>query len=168
MMSYYKCIIMAACSATLSSHQRHVLRALLLHESKIADECNKYIYMFSDMMNELQCIHHATDPDERALKCDEFIRAHARTDCNMPNMSNYEMVPGAVQIAMTCDCICMQAACFRVLYKWTPHLDKLRMKLLKIKNMCARPRANESVEMCARIEKTVQKIMKLKAASHHH
>jgi hypothetical protein len=53
------------------------------------------------------------------------------------------------------------------LYKWTPQLDRLRMKLLKIKNMCARPRANEGVEMCTRIEKTVRKILNLKTASHH-
>ena len=48
------------------------------------------------------------------------------------------------------------------------YLDRLRMKLLKIKNMCARPRANEGVNTCARIEKTVQKILNLKTASHHH
>ena len=119
---------------------------------------------FSHMMNELQCIHHdaASDPDERALKSDKFIRSCARLECNM---TNYEIVPGAVQIAMTCDCLCLQAACFRVLYKWTPHLDQLRLKLLKIKNMCARPGSNTGVELCTRIEKTVQKILKLKAAS---
>jgi hypothetical protein len=158
---------MTACSATLSSHQRHVLRTLLLQESQIVDQCNARMSQFSHMMNELQCIHHdaASEPDARALKSDEFIRSCARLECNMVNISN-EMIPGAVQIAMTCDCICMQAACFRVLYKWTPHLDRLRLKLLKIKNMCARPGSNTGVELCARIEKTVQKIIKLKAASH--
>lgn len=157
---------MAACSVTLSSHQRHVLRTLLNQESKIVDQCNAHLSQFSHMMNELQCIHHATsDPDERTLKRDEFIRSCARLECNMDNISN-EIVPGAVQIAMTCDCLCLQAACFRVLYKWTPHLDNLRMKLLKIKTMCARPGSNTGVELCARIEKTVQKILKLKAASH--
>jgi len=158
---------MTACTATLSSHQRHVLRTLLSQESQIVDNCNGCLSQFSDMMNELQCIHHATDPDERALKSDDFIRLRARTDCDMPNLPN-EMIPGAVQIAMTCDCICMQAACFRVLYKWTPHLDRLRLKLLKIKNMCARPGSNTGVELCARIEKTVQKILKLKATAHYH
>jgi hypothetical protein len=151
---------MTACSATLSSHQRHVLRTLLNQESQIVDQCNAHVSQFSHMMNELQCIHHASsDPDERALKRDEFIRSCARLECKM---DNYEIVPGAVQIAMTCECLCLQAACFRVLYKWTPHLDHLRMKLLKIKTMCARPGS----ETCARIEKTVQKILKLKAASH--
>jgi hypothetical protein len=160
---------MAACSATLSSHQRHVLRTLLNQESQIVDQCNAHVSQFSHMMNELQCIHHdaASDPDARALKSDEFIRSCARLECNM-NMVNYEIVPGAVQIAMTCDCLCLQAACFRVLYKWTPQLDNLRMKLLKIKTMCARPGARTGVETCARIEKTVQKILKLKAASHHY
>jgi hypothetical protein len=50
------------------------------------------------------------------------------------------------------------------LYKWTPHLDRLRMKLLKIKNMCATTRPD--INICARIEKTVRKILKLKTASH--
>lgn len=157
---------MTACSATLSSHQRHVLRTLLNQESHIVDQCNAHVSQFSHMMTEMQCIHHAaSDPDERALKRDEFIRSCARLECKMDNISN-EIVPGAVQIAMTCECLCLQAACFRVLYKWTPHLDHLRMKLLKIKTMCARPGSNTGVELCARIEKTVQKILKLKAASH--
>jgi hypothetical protein len=154
---------MAACAATLSSHQRHVLRTLLLQESKIADECNKYIYLFSDMMNELQCIHHATDPDERALKCDEFIRTHARLDCDM---SGCDMVRGAVQTAMTCDCICIQAACFRMLYILIPQLDTLRMKLLKIKTICSTLGSTSGIETCANIEKTLHKILKLKPTSH--
>lgn len=153
-----------SCTAKLSAQQRHILQTLLTRESQLVDQCNAHISQYSRMMNELQCILHASESNEVALKCDEFIRSCAQLDCNT---FNHDTVPStAVQTAMNCDCICMQAACFRVLYKWTPHLDRLRMKLLKIKNMCARPSANEGVNTCARIEKTVQKI--LKTASHHH
>ena len=153
-----------SCTAKLSAQQRHVLQTLLTRESQLVDQCNAHISQYSRMMNELQCILHASESNEVALKCDEFIRSCAQLDCNT---FNHDTVPStAVQTAMNCDCICMQAACFRVLYKLTPYLDRLRMKLLKIKNMCARPSANEGVNTCARIEKTVQKI--LKTASHHH
>lgn len=153
-----------SCTAKLSAQQRHILQTLLTRESQLVDQCNAHISQYSRMMNELQCILHASESNEVALKCDEFIRSCAQLDCNT---FNHDTVPStAVQTAMNCDCICMQAACFRVLYKWTPYLDRLRMKLLKIKNMCARPSANEGVNTCVRIEKTVQKI--LKTASHHH
>jgi hypothetical protein len=76
------------------------------------------------------------------------------------------MVPGAVKIAMTCDCVCIQATCFRMLYKWIPELDMLRRKLMKIKKMCCDAGAGSVYETCARIEKTVYKIIKLKSASH--
>jgi hypothetical protein len=156
---------MTACSATLSTHQRHVLQTLLTRESQIVQQCNQHTTRFTEILNELQCIRHASESNEVALKCDDFIRSCAQLDCDT---FNHDPVPGtAVQTAMNCDCMCMQAACFRVLYKWTPHLDRLRMKLLKIKNMCARPRANEGVNTCARIEKTVHKILNLKTASHH-
>ena len=155
-----------SCTATLSTHQRQVLHTLLAKESQIVDQCNAHLSQFTHVMNELQCILHASESNEVALKCDEFIRSCARLECNA--WSNHDPVPSVtVQTAMNCNCICMQAACFRVLYKWTPQLDRLRMKLLKIKNMCARPRANVGVEMCTRIEKTVRKILNLKTASHH-
>lgn len=156
------------CAAKLSTHQRHVLQTLLTRESQIVDQCNAHISQYSRMMNELQCILHASESNEVALKCDEFIRSCAQLDRNSDTLHHDTVPSTAVQTAMECDCICMQAACFRVLYKWTPYLDRLRMKLLKIKNMCARPRANEGVNTCARIEKTVQKILNLKTASHHH
>lgn len=131
----------------------------------------------SVLMSELQCINHVHDLDERALKCDDLIRTYANIDCDM---SSYDMVPGAVKIAMTCDCVCIQATCFRMLYKWIPELDMLQRKLLKIKKMCRESGAgsgagsgsgagagSDSVyETCARIEKTVYKILKLKSASH--
>jgi hypothetical protein len=155
--------IMTDCSATLSSHERRMLRALLKQESQIVDRCNRHLSQFSDMMNDLQYIRHHQDFNERVLKCDEFIRTHARLDCDMPG---FDMVHGAVQTAMTCDCICIQAACFRMLYKLIPQLDTLRMKLLKIKNMCSTMGSTPGVETCANIEKTVLKILKLKPTSH--
>ena len=140
-----------------------MLRSLLAKESQIVEQCNKHVSRFTEMLNELQCIEHLHDSDERVLKCDEFIRTHARLDCDM---SGCDMVHGAVQTAMTCDCICIQAACFRMLYKLIPQLDTLRMKLLKIKNMCSTMGSTPGVETCANIEKTVLKILKLKPTSH--
>jgi hypothetical protein len=154
---------MPACSAMLSSNERKILRTLLAQESHIVDQCNKHISQFVDIQNEVQCMHHIHDLEERALKYDEFVRAHARLDCDM---TNCDMIPGAVQIAMTCNCICIQAACFRMLYKWIPKLDVLRMKLLKIKNMCSTIGSNAGMETCIRIEKTAQNAVKLKTASH--
>ena len=112
------------------------------------------------MLNDLQCIEHNRDPDEFALKSDEFIRVHASLECDM---TSHDMVPGAMQLAMTCDCLCIQAACFRILYKWIPQLDTLRMKLLKIKNMCAdatKRVPKNGVETCSEIEKMVRKMLK--------
>lgn len=154
------------CTATLTAHQRNVLQTLLTRESRIVEQCNAHLSQFSRIMTEIQCIRHASETNELAHKCDEFVRSCARLECDT---FNHEPVPNTlIQTAMNCECICMQAACFRVLYKWTPHLDRLRMKLLKIKNMCAttRPRSNPGIDICARIEKTVRKILKLKTASH--
>ena len=151
---------MTSCSAKLSAHQRHMLRSLLAKEHQIVEQCNKLVSLCTVMMNELQCIAHHHDLDECALKCDEFIRARASLDCDM---TLHGMVPGATQLAMSCDCMCIQAACFRILYKWTPQLDTLRMKLLKIKTTCAtaiKHVPNNGVETCAEIEKMVQKILK--------
>ena len=155
----------SSCCAMLSSQERRILRNLLAQESKLVDQCNAFLSKFSSMMHDLQCMRHRHDLDEHTLKCDEFIRTHASLDCDV---SGCEMVPGAVQTAMACDCICMQAACFRVLYKWIPHLDMLRMKLLKIKNMCSAHvfksgNVSCSGETCDNIEKTVRKILKLQA-----
>ncbi len=154
---------MPACSVELSPNERQILRNLLAQESQIVDQCNAHISQFVDMLNELQCIHHHPNLEERALKHDEFIRTHARVDCNMLNY-NYHVNPGAVQIAMQRNCICIQAACFRMLYKWIPKLDVLRMKLLKIKNMCSAIGLHAGGEICIRIEKTAQNA--LKTASH--
>jgi len=151
---------MTLCVATLSAHQRRMMRSLLAKESQIVEQCNKLVSRFTEMLNDLQCIDHRHDSDERALKCDEFIRVHASLDCDM---TICEMVPDATQTAMTCDCLCIQAACFRILYKWIPQLDTLRMKLLKIKTTCAtaiKHVPNNGVETCAEIEKMVRKILK--------
>lgn len=149
-----------SCSATLNTNERRVLRQLLVKENQIVEKCNHNMSQFSKMLSELQCIKHTQDSDERALKYDEFIRQHASLDCDM---TICDMVPDATQIALSCDCLCLQAACFRVLYKWIPLLDTTRMKLLKIKNTCANATkygSNDGVETCASIEKTVRKILK--------
>jgi hypothetical protein len=153
---------MSTCSSTLSTHQRRVLQSLLAKESQIVEQCNHHTSQFARMLNDLQCINHVREPDERTLKCDEFIRGHASLACDM---TVCWMVPEAMQIAMTGDCVCIQAACFRILYKWIPMLDTLRMKLLKIKNVCATAAAKRvhvpqnGVELCAAIEKTVRKML---------
>ena len=149
-----------SCSATLTSHQRRIFRQLLIKEYEIVEKCNNHISQFSKMLNELQCINHNQDSDERTLKCDEFIRVHASLNCDM---TICEMIPEATQIGLSCNCLCMQAACFRVIYKWIPLLDTLRMKLLKIKNICSNATKcvpKNGVETCASIEKTVRKILK--------
>jgi len=156
---------MATCCAALSSHQRRVLRTLLAQESEIAFQYNRYISQFSTMLNALQLIRHEDDLEKRITKCNEFIQTHARLDHDMC-MNTYEIVPGAVQMAMACSCICMQAACFRVLYKWIPKLDVLRMKLLKIKTMCEKSSSKPAIELCADIEKTAQHVLKSQTASH--
>jgi len=151
---------MSSCAATLSTHQRRVLRLLLAKESLIIEQCNKHVSRFTEILNELQCIDHHHDSDEHALKSDEFIRVHASLECDI---TSHDMVPGAIQLAMTCDCMCIQAACFRILYKWIPKLDMLRMKLLKIKNMCAdatKRVPKNGVETCSEIEKMLRKLLK--------
>lgn len=152
--------MMTSCSVTLSTHQRRMLRSLLAKESLIVEQCNKHVSRFTEILNELQCIEHHRDPDELALKSDEFIRVHAYLECDM---TPHDMVPGAIQLAMTSDCMCIQAACFRILYKWIPKLDMLRMKLLKIKNICAdatKRVSKNGVETCSEIEKIVRKMLK--------
>ena len=149
-----------SCSATLTSHQRRVFRQLLVKEYQIVEKCNNNTSQFSKMLNELECINHNPDSDERILKCDEFIRVHASLNYDM---TICDMVPEAIQIALSCNCKCMQAACFRVLYKWIPLLDTLRMKLLKIKNTCSNATKcvpKNGIDTCASIEKTVRKILK--------
>jgi hypothetical protein len=151
---------MTSCSATLSTHQRRMLRSVLAKESQIVEQCNKHVYAFTEMLNELQCMNHLRDSDEHALKCDEFIRMHAYIDCDV---SLHDMVPGATQMALSCDCMCIQAACFRILYKWIPKLDTMRMKLLKIKNMCADATKHvpiNGVDACSQIEKIMRKMLK--------
>ena len=158
---------MATCSATLSSSQRRILRSLLSQESEIALQCNRHLTQLFNMLNQLQIMHHDDNLEKRALKCSEFIQMHARID-HMP-IADYEIIPGAVQIAMTTNCICIQAACFRMLYKWIPKLDVLRMKLLKIKSTCEKFSKTDSkteIELCADIEKTVQNVIKSQTASH--
>ena len=151
---------MASCAATLSTHQRRVLQLLLAKESQIVEQCNKHTCLFTEMLNELQCINHHHDTYEHMLKCNEFIRVYISLDCDM---TVHEMVSGAMQTAMTCDCVCIQAACFRILYKWIPKLDTLRMKLFKIKNTCADATKHvpkNGIETCAEIEKMVRKMLK--------
>ena len=153
---------MATCSARLSSNQRRILRTLLDQESEIADQCNAYIAQLSNMLNALQIMHHDDDPENHELKCNEFIRMHARGHV----MTNYELVPCAIQTAMNCNCICIQAACFRMVYKWIPKLDVLKMKLLKIQTMCEKHGSKTGVVLCAEIEKTVQNVLKSQTTSH--
>jgi hypothetical protein len=153
---------MTSCSATLTSQQRRVLQLLLVKEVQMEEQCNKHMARFTNMLNELQWVNHHNDSDEHALKCHEFVRVNASIDCDM---TVHEMVPGAIQIAMACDCVCIQAACFRIFYKWQPKLDNLRMKLLKIKTMCSGamthlPPTNDGVETCAKIEQIVRKMLK--------
>ena len=148
----------SSCSAKLSSHQRRVLQSLLDKESQIVEQHNQCLSQFARTLNELQCINHVHEQDERALKCDEFVRMHAYL---VYDMTSYEMVPDATRTAMTCECLCIQAACFRILYKWTPLLDTLRMKLLKIKTICANAKkCKNGIETCAEIEKIVRKLLK--------
>lgn len=153
------------CLVVLTTDQRRILRTTLAQESQIVEHCNKIQHIMAELLNELQCMNHVNDLDEHALKCDKFIRTHAIIECDM---ASYEIVHGAVQMAMTTDCVCIQSACFRILYKWIPKLDMLRMKMLKIKKMCCDCLAGSGSksETCAKIEKTAHKIVKLKPTSH--
>ena len=158
---------MATCCATLSSYQRKALRALLAQESEIAMQCNRHITQFLKMQNDLQLIHHENDLEKRGTKCDDFVRMHAQIECMLTPC--YEMIPEAIQTAQSTNCICIQAACFRMSYKWIPKLDILRMKLLKIKTMCEKfdkIRSKTGTELCADIEKTVQNVLKSQTTSH--
>ena len=154
---------MATCSARLSSNQRRILRTLLDQESEIADQCNARIAQLSNMLNALQIMHHDDDPENHELKCNEFIRMHA---LNGHVIINYEMPPHAIQTAMNCNCICIQAACFRMVHKWIPKLDVLQMKLLKIQTLCEKPGSKTGIVLCAEIEKTVQNVLKSQTTSH--
>jgi len=154
---------MATCTVKLSSAQRRILRILLAQESEIADQCNARIAQLSNMLNALQIMHHDDDPENHELKCKEFIRTHA---LNGHVMVNHEMPPCAIQTAMNCNCICIQAACFRMVYKWIPKLDALQMKLLKIQTMCEKPGSKTGIVLCAEIEKTVQNVLKSQTTPH--
>lgn len=156
---------MATCCAALSREQRRVLRTLLAQESELAVQCNRHISQFSNMLNALQLIHHEDDLEKRTTKCNEFIQTHAQLEHTVC-VKTHEIVPHAVQMAMSCSCICMQAACFRVLYKWIPKLDVLQMKLLKIKTMCEKSSSKPAIELCADIEKTAQHVLKSQTTSH--
>lgn len=153
---------MATCTARLSSTQRRILRTLLNQESEIADQCNACIAQLSNMLNALQIMHHDDDPENHDLKCNEFIRMHARGHV----MTNCEIPQCAIQTAMDCNCICIQAACFRMVYKWIPKLDVLQMKLLKIQTLCEKHGSKTGVVLCAEIEKTVQNVLKSQTTSH--
>ena len=158
---------MATCSARLSSNQRRILRTLLDQESEIADQCNAYIAQLSNMLNALQIMHHDDDPENHELKCNEFIRMHVLNGHVITKaMTNCEIPPCAIQTAMDCNCICIQAACFRMVYKWIPKLDVLQMKLLKIQTICEKPGSKTGVVLCAEIEKTVQNVLKSQTTSH--
>jgi hypothetical protein len=112
-----------------------------------------------------------SNEQERATKCIKFMTNHANMECT--NANNWTMNPEAIQMAMTSNCICIQATCFRVMYKWIPKLDTLRMKLLKIKRMCmtecgsgsSSSSATAYIEKCSKIQKTVHKLLQLKTAS---
>jgi hypothetical protein len=154
---------MATCCATLSRQQRRILRALLTQESEIATQYNRHISQLSTMLNTLQLIHHEDDLEQHTNKCNEFIQTCTRLDmCT----KTYEIIPGATQLAMTCSCICIQAACFRMLYKWIPRFDVLQMKLLKIKTICEKKTSTSVIQLCADIEKTIQNVLKSQTTSH--
>ena len=114
------------------------------------------------MMMRLQCVNHHRNPEELALKCAEFIRDVKQLDQlrDVADIAAHNMDPAAIQIALTCDCMCIQAACFRILYKWLPELDNLRMKRMKVKTLCSDLALEQKcvVEVCAKIEHIAQKI----------
>jgi len=148
------------CSVSLTSHQRKILRKLLAKENKIIDQCRKYRGYFADIMMHMQCVNHYHNMEERTLKCGEFI-CKAKQLCQSiedDDIAVHNMDPQAIQTALTCDCICIQAACFRILYKWLPELDNLRMKRLKVKTLCSES-VIHGLELCAKIEHIAQKII---------
>ena len=156
---------MTHCSANLSSHQRKTLRNLLAKESEIIEQCRKHYGWFADMMMRLQCVNHHHNPEERTLKCAEFIRGVKQMG-QEDDIAVHNMDPASIQTALTCDCMCIQAACFRILYKRMPELDNLRMKRLKVRTLCSDSVLEQTgaVEVCAKIEKIAQKNANIKAS----
>jgi hypothetical protein len=150
------------CGSRLTPKLRQTLKTLLDQESTLAEQCNKCIQQFSRLSNELQLMQHEHDLEERALKCSEFIRAHATLDCDA---TACEVMFETINSAASCDCICIQAACFRIIHKWTPLMDDFRMKLLKIRRLCRANGSLGAIETCIKIEKNVHKILKLKTTS---
>jgi len=154
------------CTTRLTPHLRQILKRLLDQESTIAEQCNKCIQQFSRISNELQLMHHVHEHDveehELSLKCSEFIRHHATLECEF-DATACDVMFETINSAASCDCICIQAACFRIIHKWTPLMDNFRMKLLKIRRLCRA--ATNAIETCDKIEKTVHNILKLKTAS---
>jgi hypothetical protein len=158
---------MTTCVAKLTPELRSALKAVLNQESTLAEQCNKYMKQFTEMSNELRLIHHEDHADECAHKRKQFIRSHASfIDC--VNATSCDVTFKMIKVAAACDCMCIQSACFRVLHKWTPLLDRFRMKLLKIKQLCL-TNVNEtnaiSNTVCDKIQKTVHKILRLKTTS---
>jgi hypothetical protein len=156
----------ANCRVKLTPHLRQMLKQLLDQESAIADQCNKCIQQFARLSNELQLMLHEHDADEHelSLKCSEFIRRHATLECECDTTASDVMLE-TINAAASCDCICIQAACFRIIHKWTPLMDAFRMKLLKIRRLCRANGSLGAIEACIKIEKTVHKILKLKTTS---
>ena len=176
-----------SCTAHLSSQQRRILRAASEQESDITRECSQILRQLSEMAKELHdiTVESGSNEQERATKCITFMTKHANMECT--NANNWTMNTEAIQMAMTSNCICIQATCFRVMYKWIPKLDTLRMKLLKIKRMCIVDSgigsgigsgsgsgfgsgsgsgfASSYIEKCSKIQKTVHKLLQLKTAS---
>ena len=150
------------CTSTPTPRLRQTLKTLLDQESAVADQCNKCIQQFSRLSNELQLMQHEHDLEERALKCGEFIRRHATCECDA---TACEVMFETINYAASCDCICIQAACFRIIHKWTPLMDDFRMKLLKIRRLCRANGSLDTIETCNQIEKTLHKILKLKTTS---
>jgi|Laugrefbdmm110sn_1035136.scaffolds.fasta_scaffold23521_2 hypothetical protein len=147
----------ATCRVKLTPHLRQTLKTLLDQESMLAEQCNKCIQQFSRLSNELQLMQHEHDLEERTLKCSEFIRSHATLECECDTTASDVMLE-TINAAASCDCICIQAACFRIIHKWTPLMDAFRMKLLKIRRLCRTNGSLGAVEACIKIEKTVHKL----------
>ena len=151
-----------ACSSTPTPRLRQTLKLLLDQESAIAEQCNNCIRQFSQLSNELQMMRLEHDLEERALKSSEFIRTQSTLDCDA---TACEVIFETINYAASCDCICIQAACFRIIHKWTPLMDAFRMKLLKIRMLCRANGSLDAIETCDKIEKNVHKILKLKTTS---
>lgn len=165
---------MTTCSIKLTSEQRCALKALLRQETVLAEQCDQYLKKFAQLSAELQLMYHGNcndvndgDDDDSGHRCKQFLRTHSSIECNV-DATSCDVAFKMVKIAASCDCVCLQAACFRVLHKWTPLLDRFRMKLLKIKHLClTNMNATSSVSnaACAKVRKTVQKITRSKTTS---